>query len=126
MNHRLDMTREGVCARRERVAQLTRRGRSASDIAFIVGISPRSVTRNRALAGLTADYVRPPAPNEDQLLSAKVLLADGASYPEVARTLGFTATTWRKRLPGFEWTTSEAGAHAKAMQMFGRAAGVRR
>jgi len=109
-----------------RWARLTREGRSATDIAFILGIAVRSVVRNRALAGLTADYVRPPAPSEDQLLAAKVLLADGASYPEVARILGFSASTWRKHLPGFAWTKSQAGVHAKAIQLLGRKAGVSR
>ena len=126
MTSSLDMSREGIDARRERVAQLTRAGRSAVDIAWIVGISVRSVQRNRALAGLTANYVRPPTPTEDQLLAAKVLLVDGASYPEVTRTLGFSASTWRKHLPGYQWTKSQAGAHAKAIQMLGRAAGVSR
>lgn len=122
----LDLTREGRDARRERVVQLTRSGYSAADIAFIVGISVRSVTRNRALAGLTADYVRRPEPTEDQLVAAKRLLVDGASYPEVARTLGFNATTWRKHHPGYEWTPSEVGTYGRAIQALGCAAGVSR
>jgi hypothetical protein len=121
-----DATAEGRAARRARVVALTREGRSATDIAFILGISVRSVTRNRALAGLTANYVRPPVPSEDQLLAAKWLLVDGASYPEVARTLGFNATTWRKHFPGYAWSRSEAGAHGKTIQLLGRAAGLRR
>jgi integrase len=81
-----DTTREGNAVRRERVVRLTRAGHLATDIAFIMGVTCRTVTRTRAAAELTVDYVRPPAPTEDQLLAGKLLLVDGASYPEVART----------------------------------------
>jgi transposase len=126
MTARLDMTREARAARREQVARLTRSGHSATDIAFILGVSIRTVTRNRALAGLTVGYIRPSEPSEEQLAAAKAMLLDGACYPEVARTLGFSATTWRKRIPGFEWSYSQSGQQARAMQMLGRAAGLRR
>jgi hypothetical protein len=123
---RLDLTREGRAARTEWVVQLTRLGHSTVDIAHIVGISARSVTRNRRLAGLTANYVRPRVPSEDELLCAKRMLVDGCSYPEVSRSLGFSPTTWMKHHPGYSWTSSEAGRHGKAIQQLGRRAGVAR
>lgn len=123
----LDMTREGRAARMDRVVRLTRSGHSAADIAFILGISPRSVTRNRRAAGLTANYRRPPEPTEDQLLAAKRMLVDGASYVETAKSIGcFNATTWRKHWPGYGWSHAEAGRHGKAVSELARKAGVRR
>lgn len=123
----LDLTREGRQARMEKVLELTRCGRSTTDIAAILSISPRSVTRNRRAAGLTIDYRRPRQPSEDEILAAKRMLVGGASYNEVARSIGcFHASTWRKHWPGFGWSHSEAGRHGKAVQQLGRKAGIRR
>jgi DNA-binding CsgD family transcriptional regulator len=103
-----DATAEGRAARRARVVALTREGRSATDIAFIVGITARNVSKHRAAAGLTAGYVRADRLSEDELLAAKVLLVDGASYAEVGRTLGRSPDTLAKHLPGYAWTKADA------------------
>jgi hypothetical protein len=123
----LDMTAEGRQARVEQVERLTRAGHSARDIAAIMSISLRSVTRNRARAGLTAGYVRAREPSEDELLAAKRMLVGGASYNEVAKSVGgFNASTWRKHWPGFGWSHAEAGRHGKTVSELARKAGVRR
>lgn len=72
--------------RDERIAELTRRGYTAAQIAGLVGVTPRSVTRARRRTGISRPVGRRATPGEKQ--RAADMLADGASYCEVARTLG--------------------------------------
>ncbi|QDH91840.1 helix-turn-helix DNA-binding domain protein [Mycobacterium phage Phrappuccino] len=88
--------------RRRLVVAMTRDGHSIREIAEVLDLTPRSVQRHRHDAGIT----RPP--NNDPLTAeecatARALLEDGASYREVARTLGRSAVTLRRRLPGYGW-----------------------
>lgn len=42
---------------------------------------------------------------------AKRLLQDGASYTEVARTIGLHRTTLSEKIPGYGWTKQQGGAY---------------
>lgn len=112
------MTAEALSERAERVAALTREQRSATDIAWILGVSVRTVERYRHRLGLSRSECRRERLSEDVLLRAKYLLLDGASYKEVGRTVGAHPGTVAKYLPGFGWSPSEIGRHGRAVQEF--------
>lgn len=108
--NRARSTRRGDTAevrerRRTRVAELTRQGRSASDVAAILGITERTVQRDRAAKGIAQPASRPLTAT--QLDRARQLLADGAPYKEVARTIGSDTTTLAKHFPGQGWTRQQ-------------------
>jgi DNA-binding CsgD family transcriptional regulator len=105
------LTVEAIALRRERVAQLTREGRSAVDIAALVGITKRSVVRIRSDMGLSRESSGPPM-TEDERRRALDLLQDGCSYAEVARTLGRNKNVIAARWPGYSWTRTQAGEAA--------------
>lgn len=118
----LDLTREGIAARHARIAELTRAGLSQAQIAAIVGITPRSVCRTRKKLGLSRPlsglHMTP-----DEIARAQALLDDGASYKEVARTLGRSSWSLRNRFPGYAFTVEqsvEAYRLHKAMSRLGR------
>lgn len=92
--------------RRARVVELTRQGYSATQIADIIGITRRSVTRIRSDAGIAQQIDVVPL-TEDERRSAAALLDDGCSISEVARTLGRCDTTIHKHFPGRGWAKGE-------------------
>lgn len=47
---------------------------------------------------------------------ALALLEDGASYTEVAETLGVCRKTVSKRLPGYGWTHRQGGAYGRMLR----------
>lgn len=91
-----------IKARWDRVADLTRRGVPADDIAHQLGMHIRTVYRIRGKYGL--NRVGAPRPFTDaELTTAQTMLDDGASIAEVARTLGrCPKSVWRK-FPGRGW-----------------------
>ena len=103
---------EETNARRDRVTQLTRQGHTAKHIANLLGVTPRTVTRDRAARGITQPT--PPRVTQDEFDRAHAMLDDGASYEEVARTLRRSHTAFRRRLPGYTLTKKEA-AHRAAL-----------
>ena len=96
--------------RRDRVTQLTHQGHTANQIANLLGVSPRTITRDRAARGIT----QPKAPpvTESEFARAKEMLEDGASYEEVARTLRRSHTAFRHRFPGYALSPAEAAHRA--------------
>lgn len=70
----------------ELIAELTRDGHSARDIAALLRISTRSVHRARKRAGIARPRAVPLSPAE--LARAVAMLDDGCSYGEIARSLG--------------------------------------
>ena len=84
--------------RRERVAQLTRAGLSASQIAEKLKVNERMVQRDRVALKIGRPAPVPLTPEEQQ--RALQMLQDGYPYTEVARTLGRHDTTIAKRYPG--------------------------
>lgn len=105
---------------RSRVVELTNDGKTAKDIAEILGITERSVTRHRSRAGI-ARAVKPPL-TQSELDAARQLLCDGASYKDVARTIGCSSTRLAHHLPGYAWTYQEIGRHSRMMAAFARIA----
>jgi DNA-binding CsgD family transcriptional regulator len=96
--------------RRDRVAQLTHQGHTAKHIANLLGVTPRTVTRDRAARGITQPT--PPRVTEIEFARAHAMLEDGASYEEVARTLHRSHTAFRHRFPGYQLTPAEASQRA--------------
>ena len=101
---------EETNARRDRVTQLTRQGHTAKQIANLLGVTPRTVTRDRAARGITQPIH--PRVTETEFARAKEMLDDGASYEEVARTLHRSHTAFRHRFPGYQLTPAEAAHRA--------------
>ena len=98
--------------RRDRVTQLTHQGHTAKQIANLLGVSPRTIIRDRAARGITQP--QPSRVSDDEFSRAKEMLEDGASYEEVARTLRRSHTAFRHRFPGYTLTKEEA-AHRAAL-----------
>jgi IS30 family transposase len=96
--------------RRDRVTELTRQGLTAKQIAEQLGVTERTISRDRAARGIT----QPTAPRvtESEFARAKEMLDDGASYEEVARTLRRSHTAFRHRFPGYSLTPTEASQRA--------------
>jgi len=101
---------EETNARRDRVTQLTRQGHTAKHIANLLGVTPRTVTRDRAARGITQPT--PPRVTQDEFDRAHAMLDDGASYEEVARTLRRSHTAFRRRFPGYQLSPAEASQRA--------------
>lgn len=88
-------------ARRDaRIAELTGAHRSAREIAELVGVSTRTVVRARGRVGIRKPHHGANRMTADELHRAALMLDDGASYGEVARTLGRSVDTIAKHLPG--------------------------
>ncbi|GAA3962917.1 helix-turn-helix domain-containing protein [Gordonia caeni] len=113
-------TREEAAHRRQRVATLSREGHQIADIAAALGVTPRTVQRDRATLGLVKPT--PPRLDDTELAHAATLLDDGCSYQEVARTLGRSATPLRRRLPGRGWTKKQGGQWGMFIRYNGGAA----
>lgn len=91
--------------RRAQVVELTRLGRTIADIAAALRISERHVSRIRAEQGIARP--KPPLLSEEELRIAAEMLDDGASYAEVARTLGRHHRAIAVRFPGRGWDKGE-------------------
>jgi DNA invertase Pin-like site-specific DNA recombinase len=93
----------------ERVAEWTRAGVAAADIAARLKISKRSVMRYRHRAGVS----QPPLPplTAEQVARAQQLLDDGCSIAETARTIGCSETAIARRYPGRGWTREQIYTH---------------
>lgn len=94
--------------------EMQRQGLSAAQIADRMGVTQRTVTRWRKNAGLTQplpENVGRPVAGE-RLDAAAEMLADGAPYQEVCRTLRMNGRTVRKYFPGISWSKEEAGQFA--------------
>lgn len=115
-NRGMDMTTEAKQHRRNTIVELTKQGYSATEIASQLGITKRSVVRNRRAAGIS----RPGANliTETELAAARQLLEDGASYGEVGRTLGRSQSSIAAHLPGYGWTREMSSAYALMCKRF--------
>jgi IS30 family transposase len=92
--------------RLERVTRLTAAGWSAAEIAEDLGVTPRSVTRLRAKAGLT-NGVQIPRWTPQQVELFDRLLTEGWSYREISRTHHVNEGTLSRRFPGRGWKTEQ-------------------
>lgn len=90
----------------ERVVAMTRQGVPTREIAAILGVCERTITRIRVQAGCARKY-QPITP--ENLKLARNLLEDGASYSEVARTIGCSHERLSTRFPGYGMSSSGGG-----------------
>lgn len=90
--------------------QLHNEGLSAAQIAVRLKVNPRTISRWRVAMGIAKS---PAAPfTQAERARALDLLTDGASYNEVARTLGRSTKCISNALPGFGWTRLECAQFA--------------
>lgn len=99
--------------RRAEIVRLTRAQHTAADIAEQLGISTRTVIRHRREGGCAQPAPRPFTAAEIRL--AESLLDDGASYGEVARTLGRHMAVIRIRFPERGWPQYRGGNLMQAL-----------
>lgn len=90
--------------------RLHNEGLSAAQIALRLDINPRTVSRWRVAMGIA----KPPVVllSAEEKKRALDLLTDGASYNEVARTLGRSTQCISHALPGYGWSRLECGQFA--------------
>ncbi|OIN80757.1 helix-turn-helix domain-containing protein [Mycobacterium malmoense] len=83
----------------ERIAALAAAGYRSRQIAETVGVCVRTVQRARRVAGVPAPFCGNQL-SAEELRRAAAMLDDGASYREVGRTLGRSATAVMRNLRG--------------------------
>lgn len=94
--------------------QLHAAGWPAWKIATEVGVATRTVQRWRGRAGVAkAAGTRFTA---DEIEVARLLLEDGASYNEAARSIGRDATCLKRKLPGYGWSQEQSIEYAVMMR----------
>lgn len=109
----------------ERIAELTRQGLSARQIADRVGMTTRTVCRARRRMGLSKPIAPRMSPAE--LTLAQSLLDDGASIEETARTLGRAHATITHHFPDAHvLTPKEISERANLGRAAQRILGIRR
>jgi len=118
-NLRVKIDRESTALRRKRITEMTQQGLSSPEIAAMLGMSERSVTRARVLCECTLGEAAVPA-TDDERRRALELLTDGCSYMETARTIGRSSTAVRRWFPGYEWTAAQCGEMAAMMRKLNR------
>lgn len=82
----------------DRLAQLHREGRSAREIATILGCTERSVSRWRTVTGHNVRPASTPYPPSVRERAAR-LIEDGCSLEETGRTLGIWPATIARWFP---------------------------
>ena len=83
----------------------------------MTGVKERTVHRILEKAGLGRNLS---LLTLEELEKAWLLLEDGASYNEVARTIGRPYSAVRKALPGYTWTKEQMVARAALARKFNR------
>lgn len=97
--------RESIAERRQTVVALSRMGVSIADIAAALRVTERTVQRTKVHMGIAAPP--PPPLTADELARAAQLLDDGASFAEVARSIGRSTHALRNHFPGRGWTHAQ-------------------
>ena len=103
-------TRDARLEYDRQIAELTRRGSTAADIAKQLGLNPRTITRARRRMGVAQPAV--PRFSQDEVRRAEAMLDDGCSFREVARTLGRAHDTIMLKFPGRGWTSRQVAEYA--------------
>lgn len=94
----------GHLAKHPDILALVREGLPSRVIAHRLHVSKRTISRVRQAAGLGVERR---TASEDDKLRAKKMLEEGASYAEVARTIGFGPQHVKRWFPGYEWTVEQ-------------------
>jgi hypothetical protein len=112
------LTREEITARRERVKAMTLAGKSAADIAAALGVTERTVVRDRVAAGCG----QPPQPpiTDDELRTAAAMLDDGCPVEEVARTIGRSPRQLAQRFPGRTWDRQQVADYVAVCRRYSK------
>ena len=111
--------RDEIAERREAVARAARAGMTVEAIAAQLGVTDRTVTRDRVALGIAAPgpkYVTP-----EQWAVVERLLDDGASLKEAALTIGASHAAVCRKCKGRGWTKSDVGAWGAFMRRNGQA-----
>lgn len=121
MNYRESVSRP----RQDKVRILTREGRSCAEIASILGVTERTIERDRDVLGLV-DHERPKREfrwNQHREWLARQLLSDGCPCSEVARTLGTGHSTvadrFRAEFPLMPRGCDPLASHRSLMKLLG-------
>jgi hypothetical protein len=80
---------------------------SAREIGEALGVTARTVARDRVAMGVAQPGPRFVTPEE--LEHARLFLEDGCSYAEVERTFGRSYDTIKRHLPGYGWAPGVCG-----------------
>lgn len=102
----------------QRVVALSLQGLSVAEVARLTGFHRRTIERARARAGIAGPT--PASMGPEEIERAEQMLADGASYREVARTIGVCWTTVRRHFPGRGWTPQQAAEYRTALRLYGQ------
>lgn len=94
----MDQIREDVQNRREKVALLTRQGVTAPELSHMLGVTTKTIVRDRAATGVIQPAARRYSPQLRQQIES--MLDDGCSYSEVQRTTGVHSSALSKYWPG--------------------------
>lgn len=105
----------------ERIADLSRRGVSATEIAHQVGVNVSMVHRVRRMYGLTRTSNQRPFTAEERARMQE-LLDDGCSIAEAARTIGRSPAYAWKLFKGQGWTRAECGEYTRLLREYGSVA----
>lgn len=97
---------EALAERRAIVAKLVAEGWTLDQMAARLNTTPRTVARDKYKLKLVHPI---PHLSADECEQAEKLLDAGASFKEVARTLGRAPWTIQKRFPGRGWTPEQTG-----------------
>ena len=109
------MAKAGEYLYDDEIETLTRAGRTAIEIAALLGITTRTVHRARGRRGIAQPYH--PSLTTDELAKALTLLQDGSGYAEAARTIGRSADPLRLRLPGYGLDRREQGRRGRLARL---------
>lgn len=104
----------------EQIAKLHAEGKSASQIARLVGCTARTVVRWRAANGLSD----PPSPfagtriSSERLEAVRRMVEDGASVNEIQRTLHVWRPTIIKYFPEARWSRGQTAEFIATARRF--------
>ncbi len=117
MPPRTGWNRDAVEARRARVAAMSRDGVTVKRIADELGVAYCTVVDDRKAIGLTKYEVRPFTVDETERIT--MMLDGGASYREVARTVGRHRQVIARRFPGHAWSVEQRTEYTRVLRAFG-------
>lgn len=100
--------------RYDTIIELVRQNYSVPQIAAMLKVSRRLVYRARVARGIF--HPNPPRPfTPEELARAEAMVVDGASFNEIARTLGRDVSVITQRFKGRSLCTSADGARIRRM-----------